>query len=358
MVNGCTNTAYCQVARVFRDGTLSGMSDREVLERYVDRRDEAAFEAIVARHGPMVLNVCRHLLRDPHDVEDAFQAAFLALIRKAGSIRVESSLGPWLHTIASRIAVRARANRLRRGARERSREPLPEHSTIDRLDCFEIPRVVQEELGRLPERLRAPIILCYLEGITHDMAARQLRCPVGTVSSRLARARASLHRRMVRRGLTISAGTLAAMLESSSKAATVPPDFQRSLIVVATRFVSEAAAGSLASGVGGSASVGVLLEGVLKVMRIKRLLFNVAALAAVGFLVAVVGATAFSTSGQPDDHVAAKTESRPEQSPPKSAPQTIIKTYYIGDLLTVNTSPSTKGSSQPTVDMRPVRIDL
>ena len=118
MVNGCANTALRQVARVFQEGTLTGLSDRQMLERFVDSRDEAAFEVLVARHGPMVFNVCRQLLRDPHDVEDAFQAVFLVLVRKASTIRVEGSLGPWLYTVASRVAARARANRRRMATRE------------------------------------------------------------------------------------------------------------------------------------------------------------------------------------------------------------------------------------------------
>ena len=206
MVNGCTNVAWRQVARVFRDGTLTGMSDRQVLERFVEGRDESAFEVLLNRHGPMVLNVCRQLLREPHDVEDAFQAAFLVLVRKAGSIRVEDSLGPWLYAVASRTAARARANRRRRGEREFSGGDLPETAKEDDLASLEVPRVVQEELSRLPDRLRDPLILCYLQGLTHELAARQLGCPVGTVRSRLARARALLQKRIVRRGLSLSAG--------------------------------------------------------------------------------------------------------------------------------------------------------
>ena len=113
MVNGCASTTLRQVAGLFQEGTLTGLSDRQMLERFVDRRDEAAFELLVARHGPMVFNVCRQLLRDPHDVDDAFQAVFLVLVRKAGAIRLEGSLGPWLHAVAHRIAARARANRRR-----------------------------------------------------------------------------------------------------------------------------------------------------------------------------------------------------------------------------------------------------
>ena len=191
MVNGSTNTALRQVARVFRDGTLIGLSDRHMLERFVAERDEAAFEVLVARHGPMVLNVCKQLLRDPHDVEDAFQVVFLALVRKAGMIRIEGSLGPWLYAVTHRIAARARANRRRIRMREiadaAERAGSPPEATLDR---DENARAIQEELARLPERLRAPLVLCYLQGMTHELAASQLGCPVGTVRSRLSRGRA------------------------------------------------------------------------------------------------------------------------------------------------------------------------
>ena len=153
---------------------------------------------------------------------------------------------------------------------ERSRaRRSPSRRTVEDPDRGEIPRVVHEELGRLPERLRAPLVLCYLEGMTHELAARQLRCPVGTVRSRLARARALLQERIARRGLSTSAAALAASLESTSRAAASPPQIPRSLIAVATQFASGSA--SIGGGMGVSASVAVLLEGVLIVMRVKKL---------------------------------------------------------------------------------------
>src|SRR5271166_236908 len=215
-----TACAAFQVARVFRDGTCVGMSDRQVLERFVERHDEMAFEVILMRHGPMVRNVCRQILFDPHDVDDAVQAVFLVLVRKARSIRIEGSLGPWLYTVAGRVAARARANRRTQWARETSRSDLSEPSYSALGDDYEIPLVVHDELGRLPQRLRAPLVLCYLEGMTHDLAARELDCPVGTVRSRLARARSLLHRRMTRRGLTLSATALGGVLEANAGAAT------------------------------------------------------------------------------------------------------------------------------------------
>ena len=124
MVNGRTSGLIRQIVRVFHEGTLAGLSDGEILGRFVDDRDEAAFEALLVRHGPMVLNVCRQILRHPDDAEDAFQATFLALACKAGTLRIGGSLGPWLYRVASRVA--ARADRRRRGDRERSGGPIPE----------------------------------------------------------------------------------------------------------------------------------------------------------------------------------------------------------------------------------------
>jgi RNA polymerase sigma factor (sigma-70 family) len=267
MGNGLTAHARFQIARVFRDGTLVGMSDRDILERFVERRDEMAFEAILTRHGAMVRNVCRQMLFDPHDVDDAVQAVFLVLVRKARSIRIDESLGPWLYSVAGRVAARARANRRKRWARERSNRELAEPSYSSTADAAEIPLVIHDELGRLPERLRAPLVLCYLHGLTHDLAARELHCPVGTVRSRLARGRSILHRRITRRGLTLSAAGLGALLESSAGAAgssRLPASMFRSI----TRAMLESARHN---GTGSFISFTTIQEGVSYVSQIKKI---------------------------------------------------------------------------------------
>jgi RNA polymerase sigma factor (sigma-70 family) len=334
MVNGCTSGAMRQLARVFQEGTLAGLSDREVMVRFADGRHEAAFEVLLGRHGPMVLNVCRQILRDPDDAEDAFQATFLALACKAGSLRLVDSLGPWLYRVANRVAARARADRRRRGDRERSGGSMPEPAgpaVGDDPDRDEVPRVVHEELGRLPERLRAPIVLCYLEGMTHERAAQQLGCPVGTVRSRMARARALLHRRIARRGLVTSSVAIAAVLASNVGASAVPMRIPSSLVKVAAQIAAGTA--SLRGGCGVPARVAALLEGVLKVLRAKQLASSMAALAAVGIV--VVGLSVFSASGQTGDDVRQTQErKRPaSKDDEKSAPQTIVMTYYVGDLI-------------------------
>jgi RNA polymerase sigma factor (sigma-70 family) len=356
MVNGCTNVVWRHVARVFHDGTLTGMSDREVLERFVDSRDESAFEVLLTRHGPMVLNVCRQLLRETHDVEDAFKAAFLVLVRKASSIRVEDSLGPWLYAVARRTAARARANRRRRGEREFSGGDLPQLAKEHNLDSLEVPRVVQEELSRMPERLRVLLILCCLQGLTHELAARELGCPVGTVRSRLARARALLQKRIVRRGLSLSAAALATTLESNANAAVVPPHLRILLIKVATQCVSGSA--SQAGGVGVTASVAALLEGVLHVMKIKKMAILATALISLGVVVSVVGVTAHSAGSQSGDKTIASSEAKTEKSSEKPAvqaePKVFPKTYYVGDIIGANLPQNRRKELSPGVETGPM----
>ena len=190
------------VQRLFEDGTVVGAGEVQLLQRFVAHRDEAAFETIMRSHGPMVLGVCRRVLHDPHDAEDAFQATFLILARKAGTIRDREVLGSWLFGVAYRVAYRARivANRSRRQVRT-GLEEMPAAGAIDTIERRELRSALDEEINRLPEHHRAPIVLHYLEGRTHAEIAEQLLCPVGTVHSRLTRARERLRDRLTRRGL-------------------------------------------------------------------------------------------------------------------------------------------------------------
>lgn len=175
------------------------MMERQLLERFITENDEDAFRTLIDRHGPMVLGVCRTVLGEPHDVEDAFQNTFLALVQNAGTIRKEDSLGPWLHRVALRVARRARARAGDRRARERRSSRSETEPTSDQPDPVFRP-LICEELGCLPERYRLPLVLCYLEGMTNEEAAAQLRCPVGTVKGRLWRARGRLRERLCRAG--------------------------------------------------------------------------------------------------------------------------------------------------------------
>jgi RNA polymerase sigma factor (sigma-70 family) len=183
-------------------------TDRQLLERFVARRDEEAFAAVVRRHGPLVRGVCRRVLPRVQDAEDAFQATFLVLARKASSGGWQESVGSWLYEVAYRLAHKARAADLRRQARERPLVPVACPRQGPDAASRELGAVIDEELARLPEKYQGPLLLCYLEGHTRDEAARQLGCPLGTLKHRLERGRALLRSRLARRGITLSAGLL------------------------------------------------------------------------------------------------------------------------------------------------------
>jgi RNA polymerase sigma factor (sigma-70 family) len=210
----------CDLQTLFEAGSAGGASDRELLERFANRRDasaEAAFESLVRRHGPMVLRVCRNALADPNDAHDAFQATFLMLVRRYVAIRHLESLGGWLFGVACRVAARARVETARRRAVER-RAASHLLEAIDpaadgRSDHDELGPIVQEEVNRLSDNYRAVVVLCYWQGLTHEQAAIRLGCPLGTVRSRLARARDVLRRRLSRRGLGPLAGAVASRLD-------------------------------------------------------------------------------------------------------------------------------------------------
>jgi RNA polymerase sigma factor (sigma-70 family) len=196
---------------LFHLGTVGALTDGQLLEWFAARGEdgaEAAFEALVERHGPMVLRVCRRMLGNPHDAEDAFQATFLVLARQARSIRRRDSVASWLHGVAARVAARARADAARRRKHEQRSAAMAAEGRVAH-GAPEEGRELHEELDRLPEKYRAPIVLCYLEGRTHEEAAQQLRWPVGTVKIRLTRARDLLRRRLVWRGLAPAAGLFA-----------------------------------------------------------------------------------------------------------------------------------------------------
>ncbi len=269
-------------------GDLSDRADGQLLARFVQGRDEAAFEALVRRHGPMVLGVCRRLLGNRHDAEDAFQAAFLVLVRKAAGIRQPELLGNWLYGVAYRTALEARAILARRRARERQVHPMPEPA-IDRADVGEAAHdwrlLVDRELSRLPDKYRVPVVLCELQGRSRKEVARQLKIPEGTLSSRLATARKRLARRLGNRGITLSAGTLASALGAGSVSARVPP----SLIESTVRAALLTAAGPAAFTGVMSTDVAALTEGVLKAMFVTKLKSITLALVAVVFLILTAG---------------------------------------------------------------------
>src|SRR5262245_20394866 len=187
-------------------------NDARLIEHFVLRQDEAAFEALLERHGPMVLGVCRRLLFQPHDVEDASQATFLVLARKARSIARRELVGPWLYGVAYRIALKARAMAAQRRTRERQVAVMSLAEPLCNDTANDLRPIIDQEVQRLPAKYRLPIILCYLEGKTNDEAAEQLHCPTGTVKTRLTRGRDLLRSRLSQRGLALSAAGLATAL--------------------------------------------------------------------------------------------------------------------------------------------------
>lgn len=206
---------------------LKAETDRQLLDRFAQTRDEVAFAALVERHGPLVLGVCRRVLRHDQDAEDVFQATFLVLARKAGKVLWQESVRSWLYQVAHRLALEARTRNYRRQAREKAfaAEPKP----VEELSWQEVRAVLEEELARLPAKFRAPLLLCCLDGKTRDEAAEQLGWTVGTVKGRLERGRKLLKSRLTRRGLTLSAALFTTLLGQAASAAPVP-----ALLTVAT----------------------------------------------------------------------------------------------------------------------------
>jgi RNA polymerase sigma factor (sigma-70 family) len=250
-----------------RKGALladGGMTDGQLLGRFLGARDEAAFEALVRRHGPMVLGVCRRVLRNAHDAEDAFQAAFLVLAKKAASLTQRELVGNWLYGVAYRAALQTRAAR---GTRERQVSEMPEPEVVEPADVWgDLRPVLDEELNRLPEKYRAPVVLCDLEGRTRREVARQLGVPEGTLSGRLTTARRKLARRLTQRGLALSSGGLAAVLSQGAALAHLPA----ALVGSTTRAAIRVAAGGAAAAAV-SAKVAAVTEGVLRTMFLSKL---------------------------------------------------------------------------------------
>jgi RNA polymerase sigma factor (sigma-70 family) len=305
------------VLRRLRRGALprngEGTTDGELLSRYLERRDQAAFEALLARHGPMVLGVCRRILANPADAEDAFQATFLVLVRKASSVVPRDLVGNWLYGVAYRTATSAKAMNARRRAKERAAvkpEARAEEVWAD------VRPVLDEELSRLPDKYRVPVVLCDLEGATRREAARRLGWPEGTLSTRLRAGRGRLARALARRGLPIAVGALAAGLARHEAVACVPPALATSTATAAQLFaVREVPAGVI------SARVIALTEGALKAMLVAKLkaatVVCLAALALLG-LALVPGRPLEAT---PPDAKARAREGRPSPKAAQPAPK-------------------------------------
>jgi RNA polymerase sigma factor (sigma-70 family) len=288
-MNGVLRHLHREVLR--RDG--AGLTDGQLLDDFLTHGEEAAFEALVRRHGPMVLGVCRRVLNNSHDAEDAFQATFLVFVRKAASITQRGLLANWLYGTAYRTALEARSTRIRRRSRERTVNVLPDVEAPLMNDPWEKVRpLLDGELERLPNKYRVPIILCDLEGKTRKEAARQLGWPEGTVSGRLARARTLLARRLARHGLALSGGGLAVALSHNAASASMPAPLVSSTVKAAACVAAGQAAII-------SAPVAALTKGVLKAMLMTKLKIATAVVLAVGLL--SVGFGLYESSAAPFD---------------------------------------------------------
>jgi RNA polymerase sigma factor (sigma-70 family) len=301
------------VIRNLRRATLRSegarMTDGQLLRDYLHRRDQAALATLVERHAPMVWGVCCRVLADYHDAEDAFQATFLVLVRRASSIASPELLANWLYGVAHQTATKARATAARRRTRERQGADMPEPATAEHDLWNDLRPLLDEELSRLPETHRTVLVLCDLEGKTRAEAARSLGLPEGTVGSRLARARAMLAKRLARRGVVLSGGALAAVLSQNVASAGAP-------VAVVSNTIRAASVFAAGQRVAGPVSVeaAALANGVLKAMMLTKLKAVVAVALVLGLLAA--GATAFSSGS-----ASARGNQPPAAEAPVPAPQ-------------------------------------
>lgn len=297
----------------------SAVTDRQLLERFAQKRDEQAFTVLVERHGPMVLAVCRRVLGDSHAAEDAFQATFLVLAQKAPTVRWQESVGGWLHEVAFRVAQKTRVEAARRRAHERQVPDVSTANPIADVSWRELRAVLDEELTRLPEKYRVPLVLCYLEGKTNEEAAQQLGWTKGTVSGQLARARDLLRARLGRRGVALPAACGVALAECAASAA-VSPTLLTSTIKAAV--LGTAAKAAAAGAV--SAPVAALAEGVIQTMFVTKMKMAALILVAVGLVAGGAGLLGYRTlaGGNPTAAVALAPlpeEARPMNAAPKAS---------------------------------------
>jgi serpin B len=263
MPEGQRNAVLGHVVDLIAQGRLDELTDGQLLERYARTRDEAAFTALVRRHGGMVLAVARRVLDDLHAAEDVFQATFFILARKGASLDRRRSVASWLYTVARRVAINARTSALRRRRHERAAAEIPRPQPANGTNDQEQQRLLDAALQALPEKYRAPLVLCYLEGKTNEAAAEALGWPVGSMSKRLARARELLHERLSARGVVASAGLLAACAVEASPA--TPAPLIQNTVQAATLFATGAKVESV------SPHVVLLARGVLRAMFLKKI---------------------------------------------------------------------------------------
>lgn len=283
--------------------------DHELLQRFVAFREEAAFAALVERHAPMVLRVCRSILGNHHDAEDIFQAVFLVLARKAGSIRKGESVGSWLYAVASRLAHKERVRAGKRRTCEQQALVPPEQTPMDDVTWGELRDVLHEEVSRLPEKLRAAVVLCYWEGRTHEQAGQQLGCARGTIKDRLEKARELLRTRLARRGLALPAAWFAASLSEGA------PVVSAAVVQTTVRGAMLFSIGQGPQGAVSAAAVACARE-MLKGMLMNKLKYGLALILIVGVL---SGGAGLAMLREPE------TTAAPETPAPKAKAQSTPK---------------------------------
>jgi RNA polymerase sigma factor (sigma-70 family) len=291
MASGQLNKVVEYLRRVVSKQEAAGRADIDLLNRYVAHRDELAFEAIVRRHGAMVFGVCRRVLHDFHDAEDAFQATFLVLVRKAGSLRTPGMLANWLYGVAYRTAMHAR----KKAAMRRIKEAVaPAREVAPEMAAAELSQVVDEELQKLPEKYRSLLVLCDLEGRTRREVAGLLGMPEGTVASRLAHARTVLAKQLTRRGIALGTGTILGALSADGASAAVPPF----LVITTVKAAAAFAAGHAATAATIPAAVVALAEGVLKTMLLSKTKNMVVVLLTLGLLTGTGAGVAYQVGSR------------------------------------------------------------
>jgi len=322
--------ALRQLNRLFADGVVAGLSDAELLKRFRPHGDAGSFEALVGRHGPMVLSVCRGILRDPHDAEDAFQATFLVLARTGGTIRGRDALAGWLHRVAHRVAHRANVAAARRRRLERQVGQMAvATSTNGPAASDELLLVLHEEIDRLPEKYRLAVVHCDLEGMTQAQAVEQLHWSKRTLQLRLAEGRARLRRRLARRGLAPDGAALGAVLLREAQAA-VPVAWREATVRAAIAVVNPTiTVGAV------SATAQQLAQEVYKIMLLKKLTSASAALLAAGLIGWGASAALISLGQEPPQSASA-----PPVSTARPTTETAVPRPKPGSADTAGTFPA------------------
>jgi RNA polymerase sigma-70 factor (ECF subfamily) len=293
-------------------GTGQEPADDVLLERFTARREQAAFEALVRRHGPLVFGVCRRVLQHEQDAEDAFQAVFCLLARKASTLRRGTTVGGWLYAVAWRVARKAKTLQARRRMRESELPDVPAPDNTPEWLWRDLWPILDEEVNRLPERYRRPFVLCHLEGKSNEEVAAELRCALGTVSSRLTRARQRLRARLTRRGMVLSAKMLAAALNPHQVLVSVRAELAQTAVRTGVRY---------AAGRPVAERVADLANAYLKALALTWWIKAAVLLGIAGLLSLVLLILTLGRQAQPDPKLAQRNAQRPEPLPPVQGPQ-------------------------------------